>query len=288
MAYESSDLEPNLEAWAAEELKVLETLGVSSRQLASSLAREIDGISRVDATGIRHPPDQFNISLNSDDASKLASTWNTLQSAMGDGLRANLQATGFQVTRRLHISFSTDPMLGRGSVQVIAWHSGDPLKMEDRPDVEPESSPRSGRPDAFLVVGGTHIFRLQADEVAIGRSLDNDLVIDNPRVSRRHSLIQSSGGQFSIQDLHSTAGTQVNGRRVRSEMLHPGDVIRLAETELVYGESPGEPPTQAAPYQGPLTSAAGPQQVTSPATTHHNAPVTERLEASKRSQHSEG
>lgn len=276
MSRDTSDLEPNLEAWAVEELNALRELGVSTRQLASFLAREIDAVSRVDDSGTRHAPDQFNISLNVDDAVKLASAWASLQSAVVAGLRANLQAAGFQVSRRLHISFSTDPTLGRGGVQVIAWHSGDPLTMEAMPEVGPESAPGGPRPDAFLVLAGRRIFRLQSDSVAIGRRLDNDLVIEDPRVSRRHALIQASGGQFLIQDLRSTAGTLVNGRRIRSVALRPGDVIRLAETELVYGESPGEPPTQAAPYEGPSAGDKGPPQDTTLATMHLDPPVTEK------------
>jgi hypothetical protein len=276
MPRDSSDLEPNLEAWAAEELKVLGDLGVSTRQFASDLAREVDAVGWVDESGTRHAPDQFNISLNVDDAARIVGAWASLQSVVIEGLQTALQAAGFQVTRRLHISFSTDPTLGRGGVQVIAWHSGDPLKMDDMPEVRPETAPGGPRPDAFLVLAGRRIFRLQSDKVSIGRRLDNDLVIEDRRVSRRHALIQASGGQFLIQDLRSTAGTLVNGRRVRSVALHPGDVIRLAETELVYGESPGEPPTQAAPYEGPPSAEEGPPQDTTLSTIRFDPPVTDK------------
>lgn len=270
MSRDASDLEPNLEAWAVEELKALGELGVSPRQLALILAREIDAVSRVDDSGTRHAPDQFNISLNVDDAAKLTAAWAPLPRSVIERLRSTLQAAGFNVSRRLHVSFSTDPTLGRGGVQAIGWHSGDPLKMESLPEVRPDSVQSGTRPDAFLVLSGRRIFRLQADRVAIGRRLDNDLVIDDPRVSRRHALILGSGGQFLIQDLRSTAGTLVNGRRIRSVALHPGDVIRLAETELVYGESPGEPPTQAAPYEGPPAGPEGPHQDTTLATMRLN------------------
>ena len=125
------------------------------------------------------------------------------------------------------------------------------------------------------MVEGNRILRLQADQVAIGRRLDNDLVLDNPRVSRRHALIQSSSGQFTIKDLQSTAGTLVNGRRIRSVVLQPGDVIRLAEIELVYGESPGEPPTTAAPYKGPPPGVAGEPPETTFTTRSLDSPDTE-------------
>jgi hypothetical protein len=259
MSQEASALQPNLEAWAGEQLRVLGDLGVSTNQLASALAKEIETVCRVDTGGTRHAPDQFNLSLNSDDAASLAKAWDSLESALIQGLKSNLEASGYQVSRRLHLSFSTDPTLGRGDVQVIAWHSGDPLKMEETADLASLPAREGPLPDAFLVVGGQRIYHIQTETVAIGRRLDNDLVLESPRVSRRHALIQASGGRYLIQDLHSTAGTLVNGRRVRSVLLQPGDVIRLAEAELVYGESPGEPPTKAAPYEVPPASLAGPQ-----------------------------
>lgn len=275
MSRDISNLEPNLEAWVARELKVLGDLGVSTRQLASAFAAEIVGVSRVDQRGIRHAPDQFNISLNVDDASRLADAWDDLQAAVIEGLRANLDAAGFQIGRRLHISFSTGPTLGRGGIQVIAWHSGDPLMMEEQAKQGVGSGTAEGRPDAFLVVDGSWIFRLVTDRVAIGRKLDNDLVLDNPRVSRRHALIQNSAGQFVIEDLQSTAGTMVNGRPIRSVALQPGDVIRMAESELVYGESPGEPPSRVAPYEGPAAGVRAKPSDTTLAIDQLNAPGTE-------------
>jgi hypothetical protein len=262
MSHDTSDLEPNLEIWAGKELRVLGDLGVSTRHLASALAKEIESVCRVDKDGVRHAPDQFNLRLNADDAAKLAKSWGSLQSVLIQGLKANLLSAGYRISRRLHLSFSTDPTLGRGGIQVIAWHSGDPLKMEELTTASPAADVGSELPVAFLVVSGQQIFRLEAENVAIGRRLDNDLVIDNPRVSRKHALIQVKEGRFVIQDLHSTAGTLVNGRRIRSMVLEPGDVIRLAEAELVYGESPGEPPTKAIPYEGPPGEMLGRQQDT--------------------------
>jgi hypothetical protein len=271
MSRDISALKPDLEAWARKELKALGDLGVSPRRLAEALAKEIMGLSQADSQGIQHAPDQFNLSLNSDDAGRLAKAWDSLQEALIQGLRSSLEAHGFRVSRRLHLSFSTDPTLDPTQIQVIAWHSGDPLAMEERPVIDLEDA--GALPQAFLVVGGQRIFRLETESVAIGRRLDNDLVIDNPRVSRRHALIQGSAGRYLIKDLQSTAGTLVNGRRIRTVALVPGDVIRLAEIELVYGESPGEPPAKAAPYSGPPAGPAGLEHDTTLATTHFDRPT---------------
>jgi pSer/pThr/pTyr-binding forkhead associated (FHA) protein len=72
--------------------------------------------------------------------------------------------------------------------------------------------------------------------VNIGRRPDNNLVIDDPSVSRVHAQLRAIRGQMVLFDLESTGGTYVNGQRVASSILYPGDVISLAHTQLVYGQ----------------------------------------------------
>ena len=50
-----------------------------------------------------------------------------------------------------------------------------------------------------------------AKTISIGRAADNDIVVDDPTVSRHHARITSLGGTFRIEDLRSTSGTKVAG-----------------------------------------------------------------------------
>jgi len=62
----------------------------------------------------------------------------------------------------------------------------------------------------------------------IGSAGDNDLVIADPTISRRHAEIERRGGRSRVKDLNSTNGTFVNGRRVVAEApLSSGDELRL-------------------------------------------------------------
>jgi hypothetical protein len=63
--------------------------------------------------------------------------------------------------------------------------------------------------------------------VGLGRALDNDVIIDDPSVSRHHARLVDRGGSWHLEDLGSSRGTYVNGRLVASGYLRPGDEIRL-------------------------------------------------------------
>ncbi|MCC7369143.1 MAG: FHA domain-containing protein, partial [Chloroflexi bacterium] len=70
------------------------------------------------------------------------------------------------------------------------------------------------------------------DIVTIGRDDGNDLVLRDPRVSRRHALVRRLGQTFRVEDLGSTNGIFVNGRRVDRADLRPGDLIQVGAQSL--------------------------------------------------------
>jgi ABC transport system ATP-binding/permease protein len=71
-------------------------------------------------------------------------------------------------------------------------------------------------------------FLLQQDDTVIGRATGSDIVIDSPGVSRRHAHILNVKNGYLLEDLGSSNGTYVNGRRLTAaHMLQPGDAIRL-------------------------------------------------------------
>ena len=70
--------------------------------------------------------------------------------------------------------------------------------------------------------------------ITIGRSTQNDVVINDPYVGRNHlQIIQKDDGAFYVVDFGSKNGTYVNGRKVRGEvLLSPNDVVRIGNTTL--------------------------------------------------------
>lgn len=65
-------------------------------------------------------------------------------------------------------------------------------------------------------------------QLTIGRSKENDLVIDDPTVSRQHATIVQTDNEFLISDNGSSNGTFINGQRIQKETsLRNNDILKL-------------------------------------------------------------
>jgi len=72
------------------------------------------------------------------------------------------------------------------------------------------------------------------DLIKIGRLPDNDIVLNDILISRRHCEIKREGERWKICDLGSLNGIYVNNLRVGEEFLAPGDVIVIGNFQLVF------------------------------------------------------
>ena len=92
----------------------------------------------------------------------------------------------------------------------------------------------------------TKIKATTADVFSIGRGADNNFSLDNPFISGDHAKLSFDGEAWSISDSGSTNGTYVNGYRITSMRLNPGDYIYLMGLKIVIGgdfiavNNPGE------------------------------------------------
>ena len=68
---------------------------------------------------------------------------------------------------------------------------------------------------------------LIGDAVTIGRAPSNGIVIDHPTVSAQHAVLLRTGDSYSLKDLNSTNGTQINGVSISDAQLKNGAEIRF-------------------------------------------------------------
>ena len=113
-------------------------------------------------------------------------------------------------------------------------------------------------------------FPLEKPELSIGRDLGNDIVINDPEVSRRHAHLFLTGDTYAIEDLGSTNGTYLGGQRINAPtLLTPGAVITLGENiTLIFEAIPNDPDATIAvlrrSFQSDKTQVSGQEQPVSP------------------------
>jgi hypothetical protein len=105
------------------------------------------------------------------------------------------------------------------------------IDLERRP-VAPPAAPlvlrTEGAGPAFPLTGSG-----QRESMTIGRDAACELVVADPRVSRRHARLWVRGGAVEVEDLGSTNGTHINGVRVGRGALSVGDRLGIGDTTLV-------------------------------------------------------
>ena len=80
-------------------------------------------------------------------------------------------------------------------------------------------------------IDGREVVHVLARKTSIGRTPDNDLQIDAKFVSRHHAVVLAGPSQTIVEDLNSTNGVQVNGRRVTRQVLQDGDTLAIGRQQ---------------------------------------------------------
>ena len=121
----------------------------------------------------------------------------------------------------------------------------------------PGSLPSPGlSPMRIIAEGGPYdgrVYELTAAEIAVGRAVDNDVVLDDPSLSRKHARLYRRGpGELEIEDLGSSNGSYINERKIGRGLFHAGDTVRFGELSFrVERESIGR--TSDVPNEIPRT-----------------------------------
>ncbi len=172
---------------------------------------------------------------------------------------------GLKFVTQPTIVITTDDKFSAEEIKVVASHKLEPVADTQgmhMSTMNEETEESDNIPEnAFLIIEGVKVHPLNEAVVNIGRRLENQLVIDDPRVSRNHAQLRAIKGRFVLFDLNSTGGTFVNGQRTSQTVLYPGDVISLAGVALIFGQD-NPPPRPDLTSTAPLPHDPGPQRTT--------------------------
>ena len=194
-------------------------------------------------------PNQYDLHLNPSDYAAFASYRGSLEDDLAHGILARARHERYTLVARPRVRILSDDETRRGEIRVAA------NVVDDRGDRVPEAEPMPATSDtmvfarpggdapesarrAYLLVstrGSRAVqFDLGGPLIGIGRASDNDVILDDPMVSRHHCQLMLQHGAYGFTDLGSRNGSTVNGQPVSQIALGPGDIIRIGDTEVEF------------------------------------------------------
>ena len=96
----------------------------------------------------------------------------------------------------------------------------------------------------ILEEGTRSHLKFEGDRIQIGRAIDNDIRLAGQLASRHHCRIEFNPEGAWIVDLGSSNGTQVNGEKVKRQLLRSGDVLGVGGAKLTVEESEESKPRE--------------------------------------------
>ena len=194
---------------------------------------------RIDAEGKPVAPDGILLYINPEQSEY----WESNQAVL-DSLSVKLQEfageEGIQFMQApvIRTELKANVLPGETQVEVL-FRTSD---IQQTAAVQIEGIPNTEKipGGAYLILDGIDVFNLEQTIINIGRNRDNQLVLNDPRISRRHAQLRAVKDQFILFDLDSSGGTFVNGERIQTKALQSGDVISLAGIPLIYGQDSPE------------------------------------------------
>ncbi|TMB83215.1 MAG: DUF2662 domain-containing protein [Chloroflexi bacterium] len=217
--------------------------------LAKRIERAMDTNKSFGDVGVI-VPNQYVLHLNPTDFASFESYRAALEDDLAHGVLTRARHERYTLVARPRVHLNADRGIRRGDIRIAARvvdeagerrHrepsapvTSDTVVLSTREDAAPDSARR-----AYLLVatqGQDPVqFDLGGPLITIGRASDNDVIVDDPMVSRHHCQLKLQHGAYGFVDLGSRNGSMVNGQPVQEVALGPGDVIQVGSTTIEFG-----------------------------------------------------
>jgi hypothetical protein len=224
---------------------------VQPLEIARKLAREMRERKRV-SVNLVYAPNEYEIRLNPEDWSSISYLAEALSCELQDYLSQKAEEKNFTLVAPPRVKFFEDQDLKPGQVRVIGKFGGpaagavgpgeegdcqnrfeDTLNYRPSRDTAPVPVVRQAPCYLLEVVEGPlagKIFKLEGGPVVLGRRESCDIMLPDGSISRRHAKLEYHKGSWVLTDLDSTNGTFVNGERIKTKALEPGDSLKIGAT----------------------------------------------------------
>jgi hypothetical protein len=240
---------------------------VHPAEIAKALTREADEQRSIMGEGRVLAPNVYVVRLGPTDFDHLGQWADQLAAELADMVTEHVEAEGYQVFDKVSVSLERDDELPTGVFEVSSLVA-DPARPPSRDNHMAAAAPappgvpglpplpplrgragdtgrqgpsfvgragsRPGLKHLLLVDGPGTRHELTTGRNIIGRGTEADIRLPDTGVSRKHVDVVLESGVATAEDLGSTNGTLVNGRRISRQPLADGDVIRIGHSVLVY------------------------------------------------------
>lgn len=246
---------------------------IQPAEIAKRLEREMEAHPTI-SVGRTYVPNSYEVSLHPDDFAEFEPFRHSLEHNMAEFISDLAAERGYSLVARPRVTLKPETSTPRRGIEIEARLSDEPAstvagttRMGNRPASPgspapsataeqpitrthamprvPTPRPTAGRPAeappaaTLRPMAGDlagREFPVSKTLLSIGRGLDNDLVIDDPRVSRHHAQITFRHSHYLLRDLRSTNGTFVNDQPVEAVVLASGDVVSIGGFELAFSQ----------------------------------------------------
>ncbi len=211
-----------------------------SQDVARHLVRALEDGERIGADGTPEIPGRYRVALHPEDLQALRHHHPNLDTQLADALKTLAEKMKVRLMEPPAILLESKAEVPLHTVQITPAHhfpaTREPTRDLNLELVRQRLEEETPGAQAYLIIQGERTFDLTLPTTRIGRAFDNDLIIEDGRVSRYHAQLRYRYGRYILQDLGSRGGTTVNGFAVQEIVLRPGDVISLSGADLIYAE----------------------------------------------------
>ncbi len=211
-------------------------------EIAKGLTKQMDEGSMVSVSRT-YAPNDFTVHLSEADAESIQAYQSSLRDELIQYVTTHAESKSYHLMTPPRVRFTTEETLRFGEFGVTAKltggdgprergapqdTSGDEAGAQRTAAISSEEAKKHGlaREIVELAIEGGKAHPLEGrGPWSVGRSEENDIVINDPNVSRRHARLVRSENGFVVEDLGSTNGTLLDGAPIERERIESGDEL---------------------------------------------------------------